>query len=340
MRENKFEDAYQAWLQYRGKKPLTLEVDEKKLDINKDKEAQVSKLFALAKERLPSKLYRRVLLIDYVLDRETDDSLDILLQQIMENELLPSNRKDALLYFVNGSTMLLEVAAQIANRPSPLEDKKYEARYEDVDDLRKNKWAPLVTRIEPLLNLKPLLALWHKSFNNLVSFYNGVPSGNYRSVPPSGLQLTGREKRKTEILLPHGPTTEELMYKLNEVLDRLSTTNQTESIPLAQGIEEPNKYDVKISSDFHTWDVNGDVYHFTKSQSKVMQALYIEWKQTKFGLSERHILKELLGTPNSRLYDRFRNSEALKDRLIVIKKGLVTLNLPPDSKIIHSSSQH
>jgi hypothetical protein len=81
------------------------------------------------------------------------------------------------------------------------------------------------------------------------------------------------------------------------------------------------------SADFCSVMARGESYTFTSRQAQAVQLLWENWEEGTPEVSQHYILEEL-GSPNSRLRDSFKKSNAW-GRLIVsgVRKGTIRLNL-------------
>jgi hypothetical protein len=116
---------------------------------------------------------------------------------------------------------------------------------------------------------------------------------------------------------------------------RVQETEDRYGIPIDFEVKSDSdeKACVKVSQDFSHWSVKGKNYRFNKRQLKVMAALYSEWQNgTNANLTENYILKDVLESPNRKLYDSFRIHPA-RGNLFVIKNGHVSLIIPEGTEI-------
>lgn len=122
-------------------------------------------------------------------------------------------------------------------------------------------------------------------------------------------------------------------YELPKFAFEAAQSTEGEKPQLIEEHEGANDVLIQVSDCYSIWTIDNQEYNFTRNQTKVMKALLKQWKSTGQGLSEWHLLKEIVNSPNNRLSDTFKNHKAYKNKFIIIKNGQVYLNIPDNAKV-------
>ena len=173
-------------------------------------------------------------------------------------------------------------------------------------------------------NYRELLAYKLQRENEFSAFTTTNPE--FRSLERQIKELEAWQEAFADWFLDSG-------YELPKFTFEAAQSTEGEDPQVREEAERTNDVRIQVSDCYSIWTIDNQEYNFTRNQTKVMKALLKQWKSTGQGLSERHLLKEIVNSPNNRLSDTFKNHKAYKNKFIIIKNGQAFLNIPDEAKV-------